>query len=99
MPFTERENPAVLMLLFFPILLLCMLLPLLLGLPRLVFFICLEVRLSFLLVDILSQLELSLFHLLLLLFFVLHQAILVVGHQARACGLLRCNRLWLQWLF
>ena len=89
-----RENPAALVLFFFPeylllalkllllglffaplSLLLCLLLislPLLLSLPRLVFGISFKVRLSFLLVNIPTQLELSSFHLLLLLLFVLH---------------------------
>ena len=78
--------------------LLLILFPLLLSLPGLVLGISFKVRLSFLLLNTLSQLELSPLHLLLLLLLVLHQAILVVGHRARAGFLLRRRRLSLLWL-
>ena len=78
--------------------LLLILLPLLLSLPGLVLGISFKVRLSFLLLNTLSQLELSPLHLLLLLLLVLHQAIFVVGHRARAGLLLGYRRLALLWL-
>ena len=101
------EPPMALMLIFFSELLLLALLALLLSLPRLVFRVGCKVRLSFPLVmtaiamidDILLQLELSLGRLFLHLFFMLHEAVLVVGHQTWA-GLLfsTCRLLLLFWL-
>ena len=105
-----RENPVTLMLLFFPELLFLIFqflllslfftsLPLFLSLPGLVLGVSSKVRLSFLLFSINAQLELPFFHLLLLLLLVLHQAVLVVGHQAWAGLFLGCSRLLLLWFF